>query len=114
MSKRFYIYPMSPIDFHWELLDTVEDTVEKLSKYSNDESSPLSFETLHGFLNDWNLAKELATKNKWEGDFRDSPRVFWLPDELEFVYAFAWKQDNNGSTFIVSPKPLPHLEAHTF
>jgi len=115
MKKRFYFYQMHPIDFHWDFLSTVEETVEKLSRYKDGEYSPLSFELLHGFLNDWKEAKEIASKaGHWEGDFREPPRIFWLPADQEFVYAFAWKQDNNGSTFIVSPQKLPHLDEHTF
>jgi hypothetical protein len=30
--------------------------------------------------------------------------------ELEVGYAFVWKQDNNGSTFVLSPVPLPYLD----
>lgn len=99
MSKRWYYYQMNPIDFNWDFLDTVEETVRKLSRFHGDEQEPSSFEDLHGFLNDWKRAKEIAHEGYWEGDFRSPPKVFWLPDENEFVYAFAWKQDNNGSTF---------------
>lgn len=55
---------------------------------------------------------------KWEGDVRDEVYVFGLPTEdymLEVGYII--KQDNDGTTFIVSPKPLDWLvtkaeEAH--
>ncbi|QHJ84321.1 MAG: hypothetical protein [Bacteriophage sp.] len=114
MTKKWYFYQMSPIDFNWEYLDTVEATVEKLSKCTGDEVAPFSFEELTGFLQDWEEAKARASKEHWEGDFRQPPRVFWIPAEQEFLYAFAWKQDNNGTTFIVSPYPLPHLDEHTF
>ena len=35
----------------------------------------------------------------------------WLPvwDTYEFSFGFVLKQDNNGTTFVVSPVPLPHL-----
>ncbi|HDR2753176.1 TPA: hypothetical protein QCJ76_001744 [Enterobacter asburiae] len=114
MTKRWYFYRMSPIDFYWEFLDTVEETVEKLTKFTEDEADPLSYNGLSGFLADWKEAKSVALNGKWEGDFRGSPRVFWIPAEQEFLYAFAWKQDNNGSTFIVSPHALPHLNEHTY
>jgi hypothetical protein len=59
---------------------------------------------------DFNISKELATENGWEGDFRGSAYVFWIPDEHNMRYGFVWKQDNNGTTFVVSPVPLPHLK----
>ena len=37
-------------------------------------------------------AKILAARAGWEGDFSEDPRVFWIPDELEFKYGFAIKQ----------------------
>lgn len=114
MSKQWYFYQMSPIDFNWSMLDTVEETIKKLSKDHDADYEPLTFRGLSGFLSDWNEAKEIARKSYWEGDFRESPRVFWLPSEQEFLHAFAWKQDNNGTTFIISPHPLPHLDEHAF
>ncbi|MBZ6561982.1 hypothetical protein [Klebsiella michiganensis] len=115
MAKRWFFYQISPIDFNWNMLDTVEETVKKITcGYDEDSDDPHSFLGLSTFLDDWKKAKEIASKGYWEGDFRGSPRVFWIPAELEFLYAFAWKQDNNGSTFIISPHPLPHLDEHTF
>lgn len=105
---------MSPIDFNWHMLDTVEATITTLSKHSNQYGDTLSFDDLNNFLTSWNDAKKLAKDNSWEGDFREPPRVFWIPDDQEFVYGFVWKQDNNGSTFVVSPYPLNHLKEHTF
>lgn len=113
-KQKWFIYPMSPIDFNWHLLDTVEETITKLSKPDDPFDHCFRFNELKGFLDSWEEAKDLAKQNHWEGDFRGSPHVFWLPAENEFVYGFAWKQDNNGSTFIVSPFPLTHLLAHTF
>jgi hypothetical protein len=33
----------------------------------------------------------------------------WLPYDTEFAYGFVWKQDNNGTTFVASPVPMPWL-----
>jgi len=61
------------------------------------------------FLRDFETAKAEAQKVGWEGDYRAAPRVFWLPqpESNSMSYAFIWKQDNNGTTFIVSPIPAP-------
>lgn len=47
----------------------------------------------------------------WEGDVRDDELyVFALPsDSCETKIGFIWKQENNGSTFVASPYPLPWL-----
>jgi hypothetical protein len=40
----------------------------------------------------------------------NDPVVFWVPVEDSFRYGFVFKQDNNGSTFVVSPVPMPWYE----
>lgn len=107
-------YHIVPIDFGWEFLPSVQDFAATLAR--NDADLAVDKETfqhseLSEFLADFKLAKELAASKMWEGDYRASstPRVFFLPDELSFRYGFVWKQDNNGSTFVVTPRPLPWL-----
>jgi hypothetical protein len=53
----------------------------------------------------------LAERHGWEGDFSFPARVLWLLEEGSnaFAYAFVWKQDHNGTTYVVSPYPLPWL-----
>ncbi len=54
-----------------------------------------------------------AKGSYWEGDIRASELyVFGIPDpENHGVrHGFIWKQDNNGTTFIVSPVQIPWLE----
>ena len=48
----------------------------------------------------------------WEGDIVENGLlVFALPcDSCETKVGFIWKQENNGSTFVASPFPLPWLE----
>lgn len=55
------------------------------------------------------------TNSFWEGDIRssDNLRVGGLPASemgCAMEYYFIFKQDNNGSTFVVSPYPLVWLE----
>ena len=42
-----------------------------------------------------------------EGAFREPARVLWLPEKNS--HAFVWMQDNNATTYVVSPHPLPWL-----
>lgn len=56
-------------------------------------------------------AMALAKRAGWEGDIRQGPYVAALPNgDCESDLMIAWKQDNNGETFIVSPLLLPWLE----
>jgi hypothetical protein len=69
------------------------------------------------FLADFAYALRLAKDTgQWEGDYNYEPRVFWSPDPdlFRFSYGFVWKQDNNGTTFIISPQPLKWLEDDEF
>jgi hypothetical protein len=55
----------------------------------------------------------MALEAGWEGDIRhgSGPFVCPLPDgDCGSEYLIAWKQDNNGSTFIASPFCLPWLK----
>ncbi len=46
----------------------------------------------------------------WEGDIRGDIYVFAIPDDVSMAMGFVWKQDNNGTTFILSKKELPWFE----
>lgn len=110
----FKAYYILPIDFGWEYLPTVEEFADKLAKSDlaiKLGKEPFGDPKLDQFLADFATAQDLATDQGWEGDFRGSPRVFFVPVEGEFVYGFAWKQDNNGDTLVVSPQPLSWLDA---
>ena len=59
----------------------------------------------------WEKAQKIAQELGWEGDIREGPYVSMLPvvsDWSEIL--IAWKQDNNGTTFIAAPYRLPGLE----
>jgi hypothetical protein len=65
----------------------------------------------------WELAQDLAKRIYWEGDVRSSEGgPWWTPIPWEtgdWEYVIAWKQDNNGSTFVASPVQLPWLVGTT-
>lgn len=108
-----YVYSLPPIDWMWEYLPTVSDLRERFRRDDCvlDEAGDLN-EPRHraDFDRAFDQAKDLATIEGWEGDFRQGPRVFWVPGMLTFEYGFVWKQDNDGMTFVVSPQPLVWLD----
>lgn len=73
----------------------------------DDNSNPNDVSDIQEFIRVWESAKDAARENGWDGDYRNPPAVFWLPDDSEFSYGFVIKHDNNGETFIVSPRELP-------
>ena len=113
MSKSWKAYMIDPIDWGWERLKTVAETLSDIAADYNDEfdeTGDVNKEEVEKFIFSWLHAKQAAKEVGWEGDFREPPRVFWLPGDNHFEYGFAFKQDNNGTTFVVSPQPLPGIE----
>ena len=106
------IYAINPIDLNWEHLKTVEETVINLMNGRGDRMLEDSWmELLTSMIYDWvTVQTEAKASRGWEGDFRRPEGVLWLPCDMEFRYAFVWKQDNNGTTFIASPIELPWLK----
>ena len=113
---NWFVYQLDPIDFNWEHLPTVESVAISLASqeaktfihYGNADST--AGVTYREFTALWASAKDAAGSKGWDGDFRVAPSVLWIPVEDSFSPGFVFKQDNNGTTFVVSPAPLPHLE----
>lgn len=109
-------YDIQPIDWFWEYLPTVEEVAKRFG--ANDavldlqEVPEYEPRMLPNLLKNFAMAKDMAGEVGWEGDFKTyaAPRVFFLPGEGEFEYGFVWKQENNGTTFVVTPHPLPWLD----
>jgi hypothetical protein len=123
VTSAWYTYAVSPIDndWDWERLPLAESVAADIAREYAVEVVHARREGAGGFqsrdvgefLSAIQEAKAAARKAGWEGDYGQSaPRVFWLPDPewFGFKYGFAWKQSNNGTTFIVSPFRLPWLE----
>jgi len=110
----FFYYQIGPIDWGWANLKTVEETALELGAHDvRERFSPeptLACPTLEHFMGRWSDAQELASQRGWEGDFRNDPAVFWIPHETDFKCGFVFKQDNNGTTFVLSPIEMKHLE----
>lgn len=109
-----WTYEIAPIDFRWELLPSVADVAAQLARSDAEELSgngTSDMPSCEEFLDSWIRAKQAAEAAGWDGDFRTGPVVFWLPSADRFEYGFAFKQDRNGNTYVISPQELPHLES---
>jgi len=106
MKKEFYVYQIPPIDFGWQHLKSIEETTIDIVK----EFIDICPNKIKTFLDDWKIAMNIARMKGWEGDFHEKPRVFWIPEDTELLYGFLIKQNNNGTTFAIFEKRIPHLE----
>lgn len=109
-----HVYSIPPIDFRWQHLKTVGTSAAEIAAEET-HAKVAGVEThsdpdLGEFMARWEEAKDLARDQGWDGEFREPAVVFWMPVEGTFEPGFVIKQDNNGTTFVVSPVPLPHLE----
>lgn len=111
VSRDFYCYCLSPMDFGWLHLKTVKETLCDIIMHDEHGTchKDINQTEINCFLSRWGFAKAIAKRNGWEGDFRESPRVFWIPYEDEIKYGFVYNQDNNGTLFVVSPVEIPSL-----
>jgi hypothetical protein len=113
LKMTWHTYEVPPIDFGWENLNSVQEIASRLlekslgSKLKND----IDDSDLQSFLRSWNSAKEAASEKGWDGDLSLEPVVMWIPNHTEFNYGFALKQDNNGTTYVISPVRMPWLES---
>jgi hypothetical protein len=66
----------------------------------------------HQFEAAWNRGAALARQLGWEGDVRSGyPMVSLLPEEGPEVFlVIVWKQENDGTSFVISERPLSWLE----
>ncbi|WP_341020752.1 hypothetical protein [Brevundimonas diminuta] len=107
---KIHVYAAAPIDFWqgWQHTSTAvtlardENGLPPDLKINRDDFAPF-FQTV----------KELAHELGWEGDMSQGPFVSMLPDIKSgggYLVA-AFKQSNNGVTFIGSQVELPYLRA---
>jgi hypothetical protein len=113
-----FIYTICSIDnwYGWTpLTEVLDDALER----ADDRSFWLEHQELLDF---WNTAQKLARAHGWEGDIRggfgDEDGGPWfaplpIDNSGETVFIIAWKQDNNGTTFVASSIPLPWLRSHS-
>jgi hypothetical protein len=111
-----FVYTIDPID-HWYGWKPLTEVIKETAIVPEDIADRLWLKQ-HEILEFWNKAQKLAQAQGWEGDIRGAmgdsdggPRFAPLPLNSPGDYAFviAWKQDNNGDTFVASSIPLPWL-----
>jgi hypothetical protein len=103
-----YLYELDPIDWWmgWLTEEQYQEQFDEAASQYGGGWYPNPYPALR------ERALELARKIGWEGDFREGPFVASLPVDdgsCACPVMMAWKQDNNGQTFIASPFPLPWL-----
>lgn len=102
------VYRLAPIDF-WVGWNHKNDLFREITT----EELAYEFRDIEEWNWLWAVASALARRIGWEGDIREGPYVSMLPNagcDPECSVLIAWKQDNNGTTFIASPYRLPWLE----
>lgn len=106
------IYLTEPLEFNWRYCKSVDETAAEIEKnYPSSETENCDYHcpTLEEFQTNWKMAKQLAQENHWNGDFKQGPVVFWIPSHGSFLYGFAFKQEEDGVTYIISPVELAWL-----
>ena len=103
MRITLYGYHISPIDW-WNGCIDYDSFLRSAVPYDEVLITTMLTEAMR-------LARE---EMRWQGDVREGPYVFALPDTCSCQLGVAWKQDNNGDTFVFSIRELPWLlsDAH--
>jgi len=102
-----YVYYCAPIDF-WEGWSKLSKPKALTHKPTWSDDDPDWFTRSAWAL--FTKAQPIAKKIYWEGDIANGPFTSALPTgECESAPIVAWKQANNGSTFVASYLPLPWL-----
>ena len=104
------VYCINPIDF-WDGWLTEEEFKTQLEAGAAHDARRATASTWAAYLDLREKAQKLALKAGWEGDIREGPFVAGLPSETgdDGQILVAWKQDNDGITFVATPFPLPWL-----
>lgn len=109
MQKRF-IYAMPPTDWFFPFKTLKQVLQEAIEEYDNTED----YCSISSILEEVDRAKkDFGKHTNWEGDA--DIYISGLPsgdgDSCPLILIMM-KQSNNGSTFLSSPVPLPHLEEY--
>jgi hypothetical protein len=105
------VYQIPPMDAGWNFWSTLETVRSEslLVDICGGDENIYDYE-LRDFDRILLEASSAAQGMGWNGEFRIDPHVFWLPDFGVPKYGFAWKEENNGTTYVASPQSLPHLD----
>jgi hypothetical protein len=102
------VYCLAPID-EWIGWNHKNDVFKEIIT----EELAYEFRDIEEWNRLWAQASELGRQVGWEGDIREGPYVSMLPNpggDPQCSVLIAWKQDNNGTTFVASPYRLPWLD----
>jgi hypothetical protein len=119
--KTYHVYVLPPVDIGWGLFKTVSQVIDMIcdavkQKAKDDVARAVDPGHLWEVdLNDFVVAyyqsvRAVESTGWWEGDMRHEAVVVPLVREVEGEYGFMWKQDNNGTTFVVTPEPIPQYD----
>jgi len=108
-----FLYECPPLDW-FEALKSFEEYLEGIKLQHEGIKSD---NVVEGEINEAiTLLMEacyIAAKNSsWEGDIRTGPFVVGLPGDCDAKILIIFKQDNDGTTFLLSPVELPYLKGH--
>lgn len=113
----WYVYSLWPIDHGWEFLTPLNKFIEQIGtsealvKVLHGDAGYIEHISIAQLSADWQSAKTAAAHHGWEGDITAGPGVFMVPtNDFGFLHGFAFKQQNNGMTFVISPCKLAWLE----
>lgn len=110
-----FAYSLAPIDFWTGWLTEEQYLLQLAEEAIRSENYTATLEQIAArYQRQKARAFALAKEIGWEGDIRQGcgPFIAGLPaDEpgADSQIMIAWKQHNNGETFVVSPQPLPAL-----
>lgn len=100
MSK-LYCYEIQPID-KWAGMTSMKDMLVRV------KDEPAILNEMLKLVQ----AEAAFRMIGWDGDVREGPYFFVLPDPGSWCVRLAYilKQDHSGMCFLASPFPLPYLE----
>ena len=109
-----HVYQIPPIDIFLGMQTAKEYITELVEFEIKAKSQGLEYDTFDGlnlndFLDKLSSAAGLAARAGWEGELRHGVFVFFLPADGMCSVGFVFKQDNNGTTFVVTEVPLDYL-----
>jgi hypothetical protein len=109
----FHVYEMSPVDNGWFLFKTVEEVLSALCEGLKHQAENCittdtdifcyEYPDPETFIKQYNQSRTAARKAGWEGDMREGPVVVPVVQDADCCFGFMWKQDSNGTTYVVIP-----------
>lgn len=100
-----YIYQVYPIDRGWSALQTVQDYIDRPVLYPADEAGDVKAT--------WAQLCKIALQEGFGLDSSETARIMWIPSEVSFKFCIAWKEVDNGTTYIATPFEMTWLDSIT-